>query len=470
MTATNHFDLIIVGGGTAGFAAALTANKLQARTLLVNDNAVGFAGTCVNVGCVPTKHLLYIGELIHKIKKHNFEGLTSSVAFDFPTVMEEKDKLVETLRSKDQLTFERYSNVHFVAGTAIFISETEIQVAGDRFTADRFIIATGSSTNTPSIEGLSKVKYLTNVEALQLKKLPASMIIIGGGALGIEFAQMFSRFGSKVCVLQRADRIVPREESELAHLLMLYLQDEGIKICTKVDVSGVVQEGSEIVVTAIIDGKKRSWRAEELLIATGRRPNTAKLGLENVGVALGREGQIIVNNEMQAAAHVWAAGDVTGEPMLETVAAKEGAIAATNALTKNGNKERMDYSIVPHAVFTDPQLAGVGLTDEWASERGGQCRCTTVSMEHVTKAKLIKDTRGAIKVVIDEDTQRIIGVHLLAPQGADLLHEGLMVVKNEMTVDEVAETRHIFPTLSDVTKKAAQALKWDVATMHSCSD
>ncbi len=459
-----------MGGGTAGFAAALTANKLQARALLVNDNAVGFAGTCVNVGCVPTKHLLYVGELVYKIKRHNFKGLMSSVVFDFPTVMEEKDKLVETLRSKDQLTFAGYSNVHFVAGTAIFISETEIQVASDRFTADRFVIATGSSTNIPLIKGLSKVKYLTNVEALQLKKLPASMIIIGGGALGIEFAQMFSRFGTKVCVLQRADRIVPREESELAHLLTLYLRDEGIEIYTKADVNGVVQEGSEKVVTAIVDGKEQSWRAEELLIATGRRPNTAKLGLERVGVSLGREGEIIVNNEMQAATHVWAAGDVTGEPMLETVAAKEGAIAATNALAKNGHKERMDYSIVPHAVFTDPQLAGVGLTDEQAREMEGQCRCTTVSMEHVTKAKLIKDTKGAIKVVIDDETQRIIGVHLLASQGAELLHEGLMIVKNKMTVDEVAETRHIFPTLADVTKKAAQALKWDVATMHSCSE
>lgn len=459
MITTNHYDLIIVGGGTAGFAAALTANKLQARTLMVNDNAVGFSGTCVNVGCVPTKHLLYVGELIYKIKKHNFEGLTSSIAFDFPTVMEEKDKLVETLRSKDQMTFEGYSHVHSVAGTAIFISKAEIQVAGDRFTADRFIIATGSSTNIPLIKGLSKVKYLTNVEALQLKKLPSSMIIIGGGALGVEFAQMFSRFGTKVYVLQRADRIVPREESELAHLLMLYLQDEGIEIYTKADVNSVEQEGSEKVVTAIIDGKEHSWRAEELLIATGRRPNTANLGLEKLGVALGREGEIIVSNEMQAAAHVWASGDVMGEPMLETVAAKEGAIAATNALAKSGYRERMDYSIVPHAVFTDPQLAGVGLTYEQACERGVQCRCTTVSMEHVTKAKLIKDTRGAIKVVIDEETQRIIGVHLLAPHGADLLHEGLMVVRNKMTVDEVAETRHIFPTLSEVTKKSCSSIK-----------
>jgi mercuric reductase len=156
MTTAKHYDLIIVGGGTAGFAAALTANKLQARTLMVNDNAVGFAGTCVNVGCVPTKHLLYVGELIHKITKHDFEGLTSSVTFDFPTVMEEKNKLVETLRSKDQLTFEGYSNVHFVAGTATFISKAEVQVAGDRFTADRFVIATGSSTNIPPLKALAR--------------------------------------------------------------------------------------------------------------------------------------------------------------------------------------------------------------------------------------------------------------------------------------------------------------------------
>ncbi|MFQ5834711.1 MAG: mercury(II) reductase [bacterium] len=413
---------------------------------------------------------MYIGELLHKSNAYNFKGLELSASFDFKTIVEEKNRLVQKLRDeKYEKVLDSLPNVELAKGNAKFIAKTKIQVNGEIYSADKFITATGSSTLIPPVEGIGKVDYLTNIEALQLKRLPKSMVILGGGALGIEFAQMFSRFGTKVCLLQQADRILKREEPELANLLQKYLQDEGIEICTKVRVKSVKQDGNKKMVRAIVNGKERFYRAEQLLVATGRKPNTLNLGLEKLGVNLGNKEEIIVNEGMQVAGNVWAAGDVTGEPMLETVAARKGMIAANNALAcSEEEKRKMDYRIVPHAVFTDPQLTGVGLTDEEAIGKGIKCKCNTVSLELVPKTQVIKDTRGAIKVVIDNKTQEIIGIHILAPEAADLILEGVMIIKNRMTVDDVIDTLHIFPTLSEAIKIAAQSFRRDITKMSCC--
>lgn len=464
-----QYDLIILGGGAAGFAAAMKANELKAKTLMVNNNSVGIGGTCVNVGCLPTKHLLYIGEIIHKIKENNFNGLDFSVSFDFRTLIEEKNKLVDKFRNeKYEKVLSDLSHVEFVEGNIKFISASQVQVNNETYKANKFIIATGSSSFVLPIEGIDKVDYLTNIEALQLKNLPKSMIVLGGRALALEFAQMFSRFGTKVCLLQRSEMIIPTEEPELATLLQQYLQDEGIEICTKVKLVSIRQESNEKLVKAIVDGEERESKAEQILIATGRRPNTKNMGLEEIGIELGEKGEVIVNEEMQAIENVWAAGDVTGEPMLETVAAREGMIVANNALS--GKKIKMDYRVVPHAIFTDPQFAAVGLTDEQTAEKGMSCGCNTIPMELVPKAQAIKNTRGAIKVVINRKTQEIVGVHILAPQAADLIHEGVMIVKNRMTVDDVIDTLHVFPTLSEAIKLGAQSFRRDITKMSCCAE
>ena len=464
-----QYDLIILGGGAAGFAAAMKANELEAKTLMVNNNSVGIGGTCVNVGCLPTKHLLYIGEFIHKIKERTFNGLNSSVAFDFRTLIEEKNKLVDKFRNeKYEKVLSGLSRVEFVEGNATFISASQVQVNNEAYKANKFIIATGSSSFVLPIEGIDKVDCLTNIEAMQLKELPKSMIVLGGRALALEFAQMFSRFGTKVCLLQRSETIIPTEEPELANLLMQYLRDEGIEICTKVTLKSIHQEGNEKTVKAIVDGEDREFKAEQILMATGRRPNTSDIGLEKTGVKLGKKEEVLVNDEMQAAENLWAAGDVTGEPMLETVAAKEGMIAANNALSKK--KKKMDYRVVPHAIFTDPQFAVVGLTDQETNEKGMSCKCHTVSLELVPKAQAIKNTKGAIKVVIDNDTQIIMGIHILAPQAADLIHEAVMIIKNRMTIDDVIDTLHIFPTLSEAIKLGAQSFRRDITKMSCCAE
>ncbi len=464
-----QYDLIILGGGAAGFAAAMKANELEAKTLMVNNNSVGLGGTCVNVGCLPTKHLLFIGEFLHKIKENNFNGLNPSVSFDFRTLIEEKNKLVDKNRiEKYEKVLSFLSHVEFVEGNAAFTSASQVQVNNEKYEANKFIITTGSSSFVLPIEGIDKVDCLTNIEVLQLKELPKSMIVFGGRALALEFAQMFSRFGTKICLLQRSERIIPTEEPELANLLTQYLREEGIEICTRVKIKSVHQAENEKIVRAIVDGEDREFKAEQILMATGRRPNTSDIGLEKIGVKPGKKGEIPVDDEMQAAENVWAAGDVTGEPMLETVAAKEGMIAANNALSEK--KKKMDYRVVPHAIFTDPQMGVVGLTDEETNEKGIRCKCHTVPMELVPKALAIKNTKGAIKVVVDNDTQVIMGIHILAPHAADLIHEAVMIIKNRMTIDDVIDTLHIFPTLAEAVKLGAQSFRRDITKMSCCAE
>lgn len=462
-----RYELVIIGGGSAAFGAAMKAEELGARALLVERGTIG--GTCVNNGCLPTKHLLHVGELVHLANNHGFRGVESTATLDFRTVMEEKDRLVQRMRkAKYQDVLGGLKNVDFLQGEARFVSGNEIEVGGETYAAERFVIATGSSPVIPPIPGIRDVDYLANVEALELRERPESMIVLGGGALGVEFAQMFSRFGVKVCLLQRGERLVPREEPELAKLLEGYLREEGIEVCTGVDVTGVREEDGLKVVEAEVRGERRSYRAEALLVATGRRPNTAGMGLEKVGVKLDeRSGAVLVDKEMRTSApHVWAAGDVTGEPMLETVAAKGGSIAAHNALS--GEKKRMDYTVVPHAVFTSPQLAGVGLTDVEAIQKGIRCRCMTVGFDAVPKAVAVKETKGAIKMVVEDGTKRIIGVHILSSMAADIVHEGAVIVRDGLTISDVIDVLHIFPTLSEAIKIAAQSFLRDVERMPCC--
>ncbi|MGZ4904149.1 MAG: mercury(II) reductase [Halobacteriota archaeon] len=454
---SKEYDVIVVGGGAAGFAAAHTADRRAARTLLVDDGAVGFGGTCVNVACIPTKHLLYAAELIYKARNHQYRGVHSTASVDFGQLIDATCQLIATQRKRARALLETMGHVTFVEGRARIISATELEVAGSTYASDRFVIATGSSPLVPAIPGLGTLVYLTNTEALRLRTLPASLVIIGGGSVGVEFAQLYSRLGTKVCLLQRGERILPRDEPELTNLLMRCMRAEGIEIHTNAHVANARANGHKAIITAVVEGREQTYSAEHVLVATGRRPNIAELGLGELGVKIGNEGEIVVDDEMRAATRVWAAGDVTGEPMLEPVAAKQGWIAATNALSTR-NAIKMDYRVIPHAVFTDPQLAAVGLTERQATSLQLNYRSTTIPMADVAKTRVINDTRGAVKMIIERETHTIIGVHMLAPQASDLIHDGVMIVKNEMTVEDVVDTLHVFPTLSEAIKRCARSL------------
>src|SRR5712691_6009711 len=380
------YDLVILGGGAAAFSAAIRADRNGAKALMVDGGTIG--GTCVNVGCVPSKRLLAVGDQFFRVANHPLPGLhlEDGWSADFRSVVRSKDRLVSDLRkAKYADVLASLKDVEYVRGHAAFVSPNEVKVGRERYEGDKFVIGTGSSPAIPPVPGIDKVDYLTNVEALSLKERPDSMIVVGGRALGLEFAQMYQHLGTQVTVLQRSSRILPEEEPEISQSLQDYLEEDGVKIHSSVELLAAEERSGLKTLTARIGGRKRRLEAETLLMATGRNPNTEGLNLHAAGVEAKEDRGVKVDAEMRSTArHIFAGGDVIGKPMLETTAAKEGYIAAENALANRGLK--MDYRAVPHAVFTNPAVASVGPTDAEANRAGQlRCACNTVRLEQVPK-------------------------------------------------------------------------------------
>jgi mercuric reductase len=470
----SSYELVIVGQGSAAFSAAIKANELGVRTANIGANATKgtlIGGTCVNVGCVPSKNMITVGNIFYQHSPDYFRAIRyGGSKLDFRKVMAEKDALVKKFRKEKYAdVMKGLDNVEYVPKLGRFIANNEVKVDGRVIRGKKFVIATGVRARVPQVKGIEEVGYLTNEEALSLKDLPDSMIVIGGRALGLEFAQMYAHFGTKITVLQRHERILPEEEPEISLALKRYLEQEDIAIHTGVSLSEVSQRGKNKLVRARVNNEKKEFRAEQLLFATGRTPNTDYLDPERAGVELDRNGFVKVNDLMQTSApHIWAAGDVIGEPMLETLAAKEGATAVKNAFT--GAKKRIDFTEVPRAVFTYPELASVGLTEAQVNGQGIRCSCGILPLEMVPKAHIIGDTRGLVKIVADMKTKRIVGVHVLASNAADIIHEGVLAVKFKLTVDDIIDTVHVFPTLSESLKLAAQSFYRDVRMMSCCTE
>ena len=475
----DKYDLIIIGGGAAAFAAAAKASDLGKTALMINAG-LPIGGTCVNVGCMPSKHLLTLGDELFYPQHPRFKALANGhkPPFDFRTAIQEKRELVAMARQANYINvLDALETVTLVEASARFLGPNRVEAAGQVYQADRIIIATGSATKPLPVPGLDTVRWLNNVTAMELDHLPESMAVIGGGPLGLEFAQMFAHFGTKVTVLEAMDRILPREEPEVAAELQRVLEEEGIEFRVGIMVDRVQERDGQKVV-AIRSGsgaqRRRSFnteteelRAQELLLAAGIQANTAGLGLEKAGVKVGPNGFIQVNEFFQTDnPNVFAAGDCIGKMPLETVAAKEGAIAAENAFTVA--VRTINYDHVPHAVFTNPQVASVGLTEEEEMRRFNTCSCRTIYMDVVPKALTVNEGRGVFKMVIHPRSSKVLGVHIVSPHAADLIHAATIAVKFGLTADDVIDTIFVFPTLSEGIKRVAQSFTRDVSQMSCC--
>jgi len=484
------FDLIIIGGGAAGFAAAIKADTLKVKTLMISGGRVPLGGTCINVGCMPSKRLLTVAEAYWNAKHSKFDGV-KSVAPDlnFEEVIKSKDALINKLQNKayaGTLKFLVYVTLKegdsvgeppapYRAG-AKFLDEHTIEINGEKITGEKFLIATGSSTFIPPIEGLDKVPYLTNIEALNLKELPESMIILGGGPLGLEFAQFYNRFGTKVTILQSADKIVDREEPELSDFLQKKLEEEGITIYTSAKTKEVKQSGGLIKTVAEVRGKEIEVVAEKILVAAGVRANTKSLNLENIGIRLGERGGVVTNEFLQTdLPHIFAAGDVVDQageeinPKLETVAGREGFIAASNLLENKGIK--IDFRSTPHAIFTDPPLASVGLTDaQVVKQTGLVCSCKTLQLDLVPKAHLLEAADGLIKMAINSKTEEILGIHMVGAKADEVISMASFIIKHRLKLDDIIENTFIFPTMAESIKWVAQSFKKDVNKLSCCTE
>ena len=465
----NEYDLIIIGGGAGAFASAIKANELKAKTLLINKG-LPLGGTCVNVGCVPSKTLLWAGEVMHLAKSHNIPGIDIEVkSFDFAQVVQHELDLVEKLRAeKYDKVLSGLENVTHIEGRVSFISPNGIEVNGQKYRAKKFIIAAGSTTTVPPIENIKEVGYLTHIEALQIKQLPKELIVVGAGPLGLEFAQMFARFGTEVTILQRNVSIFPPAEIELTSHLAEILTQEGITIKTNVQVKSARKESNKKVLTYTTGDKQEQVQADEILLATGKTPNTQGLGLDKAGVEIDEKQAIKVNPQFQTSQqHIYAVGDVINLPIRqEPTAGREGTLASENALSNASNS--IDYNAVPWTIFTDPQLAGVGLTEEQEMKQLGRCLCRTVSFVDVPKAIIMNRTEGLIKMAVHPDSKVILGVHILAPNAGELIAQAMVLVKNKNTIDDVVNSLPMFPTLSEAIKIAALSFTKDISKLSCC--
>ncbi|MEX2156894.1 MAG: mercury(II) reductase [Gemmatimonadales bacterium] len=469
MKPAHEFDLLIVGGGSAGFAAAIKAAELGARVAMTEDGTLG--GTCVNVGCVPSKTLIRAAEAQRRRVHHGFQGIpTTDGRPDWSTVRSQKDELVTELRqTKYGNVLRSYESVALFEQRAEITSGRCIRLADGRtITTDKILVTTGASPWAAPIPGLAEVGYLDNVSAMALERLPESLIVIGASAVGLELAQMFARLGVKVTVIEALPRVVPAEDPDVGNALGDYLQEEGLEVHAGVQIQQVGRAGDRYTVSFKDGAKTHAARAEQLLVATGRRANTAGFGLDTAGVTLGKKAEIVANEFLQTTnPNVYAAGDVIGDPMFVYVAAYGGALAAENALT--GNSRRYDLTALPRVTFTDPAVASVGLTEDEARAQGIEPLVSKLPLEHVPRALAARDTRGFVKLVADAATKKIIGAHILAAEAGEMITQPVLAIKLGLTIEDLTSTFHPYLTLSEGIKLAAQTFTKDVSKLSCCA-
>ncbi len=465
----NFYDLIIIGGGSAAFSAAIEAEELGLTTLMVNGG-LPIGGTCVNVGCVPSKYLIRAAESIHSASFSPFDGIVpNKPEVDYKRIIRQKKALVAQLQKKKYLDIvDGLNNVTIVEGWAKFTSEKTIDVSGESYTALKFILATGAKTNVPDYKGLKEVGYLTNVSIFDLEELPDSLIVLGAGYIALEIAQAYNRFGTKVQIVHRSERILRTQMPDVTDELHKHLADDGIDIQLNNTIQKISKTKNGIVVEAVQNGQIKTYEATHLLIATGTKPNTKGFGLEEIGVNLGPKSHIKVSAKQETSLpHIYAVGDCTNTPAFVYTAAYEGKIAVQNAFS--GMNKDADYTGLPWVVFTDPQVAGAGMDENGAEKAGIPYETSVVPLSEVPRSQVALDTRGFIKLIRNPETDKLIGARIVAPEGGELAMQTSLAIKYGITVEELANSFHPYLTLSEGVKLAAITFNKDVAELSCCA-
>ena len=466
----SRYDVAVIGAGSAGFSAAITAADRGANVALIGYGTIG--GTCVNVGCVPSKAMIRAVEITHGAKAAaRFDGVSASAeVIDWPAMVAQKQALVDELRgAKYEAVLPNYPSVSYIAGKARFQADGRLMVDGQLIEADKVIIATGSRQSVPEIEGMNGVDWLDSTSALQLSTLPASLLIMGGGYIGVEIAQIFARAGCTVTITTRHG-LLPAAEPEVSAALTAAFAAEGITVLSGLRYVSVSEgRGGGITLRARQDGRMIAVKAARLMLATGRAPNSESLSLEAVGIRTDARGGIMVDARMQTSREgIYAAGDVIGRDPFVYMAAYGAKLAALRA-TGDCCAPEYDSTTMPSVVFSDPQIASVGLTQAEAEGQGLEVAVSVLKLKHVPRALAARDTRGLIKLVAEKGSKKLLGAHIIAPEGADSIQTAVMALKMGMTYEDLGAM--IFPYLTTVEglKLAAQTFEKDVAKLSCCA-
>ncbi|MGF7257066.1 mercury(II) reductase [Enterococcus faecium] len=461
------YDLLIIGSGGAAFSAAIKAVEYGSKVGMIERGTVG--GTCVNIGCIPSKTLLRAGEINQSAHVNIFEGLhTSTGEVELDRLVDQKNELVDDLRKQKYTNLIDDYGFDLIKGEAKFIDENTVTVSGQTYSAQRFLIATGASPLLPRITGLKEVDYLTSTTLLELRKVPKRLTIIGSGYIGRELGQLFHNLGSEVTLIQRSKRLLKEYDPEISEAMEKALIEQGIKLISGATYERVEQDGNIKKVHIIVNGKNKVIESDELLVGTGRKPNTEVLNLSAAGVQVGPNNEIKINAFAQTSNRkIYAAGDVTLGPQFVYVAAYEGGIAAGNAI--GGLNKAIDLSVVPGVSFTSPQFATVGLTQQQAKEKGYKVKKAVLSLENVPRAIVNHNTTGVFKLVVDRKTQKILGVHIVSENAGEVIYGASLAVKFGLTVADLKDTLAPYLTMSEGLKLAALAFDKDISKLSCCA-
>jgi mercuric reductase len=470
-----RFDLVILGSGSTAFAAAIRAAELGKTAAMTENRTLG--GTCVNRGCLPSKNLIAAANMIRDAAHPRYPGIEGArLRFNFSDLVRQKDEVISYYREKKYQSIVG-DRISVFGGSVRFVERNAVQVGDVRLEADRFLVASGSRPFIPSLEGLDGVPFLTSdlltsQEDVELKEQPESLTIVGGGYIALELGQFFSRLGTRVTIIEPSEQVLPNYEPEIGETLNQILAEEGITILTGTS-ADAVHRGSDGISVEVVGNTRRILRSSHLLVATGRVPNTEELGLDVAGVRTDKQGAVIVDDELRTTApHVWAAGDVIGSntdnQMATPVGAHDGGIAALNALS--GAHRKVDHSVIARAIFTDPEVGVVGLTERQAVERGYRCACRTVKMDQIPRAQAVRNTRGVIKMVAESESGRVVGVSMLGMDAAEVIHEAAMGIRLQARVQDFVEMLHVYPTMSEALKIVALSFTKDVSKLSCCAE
>ena len=464
----NEFDVIIIGGGPGGYVCAIRAAQLGLKTACVESRGT-LGGTCLNVGCIPSKSLLNLSESFHKAKKDfNSQGIEfTGLKLNLDKMMSSKNKSVQVLTKGIEFLFKK-NNVTYIKGKGVLFSKNDIVVyEGEKKTsykAKNIVIATGSApTSLPGVE-IDEKNIISSTGAIALKEVPKKFIVIGGGYIGLEMGSVWSRLGSEVIVLEYLDHITPGMDKEISLEFMKILKKQGIKFNMQNKVEAIQNNKSGAVVSTVDkDGNKNNFDCDVVLISVGRKANTNGLNLEAVGVELDERKRVKTNNTFKTNIdNIYAIGDVISGPMLAHKAEDEGIAVAENIAGQSGH---VNYDTIPGVVYTAPEVASIGKTEEQLKESNTKYKIGKFSFMANSRAKAIDDAEGFVKILADETTDKVLGAHIIGPHAGELIAEIGVAMEFGASSEDIARTCHAHPTFSEAVKEAA--LSVDKRAIHS---
>ena len=443
------YDLVVIGGGSAGYSAAMTAaDKFNKKVCVIEKGP--FGGLCILKGCMPSKTLLWSARISELIKKSGEFGINVSgkVNYDLPKIINRKNKIIKGFADYRYEAVKKNKNIDLVEGTAEFISKDKVRVNNKIIEGNNFLISTGSKVFVPNVPGINDIKYITSDDALELKKMPKSIAVLGGGPVTLEMAYYFFNMGVNVIIIQRSEHVMSENDPDLAEVVEDSFRKKGIRIYTGTTLEKFSKLGNKKKIEFLHGDRKMSVIVDEILAGFGRVPNLDNLGLEKTGMKLNEKGIPKLNEYMQTSLkNIYVAGDSNDILKVVNVAVEQGRVVAENIF---GKKEKIDYSKFPAAIFTHPEVAWVGISEKEAVDKKLDVEIGKLSYEDLGKAACYGETEGFIKFIADKKSKKILGVTIAGHQASDIIHEGVALIYNKNTLNDLAKMHHIHPTFGEI--------------------